>query len=110
MLTGRQHMENEKKSGFSMFYSAIKDAKAAFVHNNLVVIRQQSLNNWQAAAWLLERRRPKEFAKVEKQYTSSNPIPNEYENMTDDQLIKEMGHIVEGLNALRGNKDTSSGD
>jgi hypothetical protein len=101
---GRKDWEAGIDSKYSKFFLTIKDAKANFVQNNLVVIRTQSLSNWQAAAWLLERRRPKEFSKIEKQYTSTNPIPNEYDNMSEEQLANELETMIEGLNALRRNK------
>ena len=41
----------------------MKKAQGEFARNNLAIIQQAAVKkDWHAAAWLLERRRPKDFA------------------------------------------------
>ena len=54
------------------FHEDIKSAEAKGIHKNLRCIRKaaegdmENRPQWQAGAWLLERRHPDEFAKLEK--------------------------------------------
>lgn len=47
------------------FRDAMRKAETDFIGRNLAMIAAASLRTWQAAAWLLERRFPKEWGKVE---------------------------------------------
>jgi hypothetical protein len=62
----RQHGELDvregKKSVFASFFVAFKKARAEFVTIGVKRIERASIKTWQAYAWLLERRRPKDFA------------------------------------------------
>lgn len=44
--------------------SEMKKAQAEFIQNNLKKIEAASKQNWQAGAWVLERRHPEWFAKI----------------------------------------------
>lgn len=41
---------------------AVKEAEAVFKQTHLITITKASESSWQAAAWLLERKYPQEFA------------------------------------------------
>lgn len=43
------------------FYHIIKKAECEFETTNLDIIKSHAVDDWRAAAWLLERRRPKEY-------------------------------------------------
>lgn len=47
------------------FFVATKKAEGEFITRNLATIAAARVKSWQAAAWLLERRFPREFARVE---------------------------------------------
>ncbi len=48
------------------FYESVKRAKAEAVKRNVMLIQKAAVNNWQAAAWWLERTHPKEFGRKDK--------------------------------------------
>jgi transposase len=52
------------KSGiyFDLFVS-VKKAEAKAISRNVSIIQKAAIDNWQAAAWWLERRYPEEFGK-----------------------------------------------
>lgn len=43
------------------FYNKVKQAEGAFETHNLELIQAKATDSWQAAAWLLERRRQQEY-------------------------------------------------
>jgi hypothetical protein len=58
MRRGRQ----EGSGFYYQFYQSVKKAEAQFVDDNIKVIQKAKGKSWQAGAWLLERRRPDDFA------------------------------------------------
>src|SRR5215831_7251932 len=50
---------------YHQFYKALKRAEAEAVNRNVRVIKKASETTWTAAAWWLERRRPRDFGRVE---------------------------------------------
>jgi hypothetical protein len=54
---------------------AVEAARAAFVQRNLEVVQQAAANDWKAAAWLLERRRPEAFGRRQVVEASVEAIP-----------------------------------
>lgn len=54
VATSGQHKE---------FYESVEKAKADAVIESVLVIRKAAKDNWQAAAWFLERCHPDEFAR-----------------------------------------------
>ena len=44
-----------------VFYYTIKKAEQEFETRNLEIIKKHAVDDWKAAAWLLERRRQKEY-------------------------------------------------
>lgn len=51
---------------FVEFVEAVERAKATAEGRNVAIIQKAAITTWQAAAWWLERTRPKKFARLEK--------------------------------------------
>lgn len=49
------------------FWEAVKEAEAACEIRNVALIQKAAQDNWTAAAWWLERRKPDDWARVERQ-------------------------------------------
>ena len=59
--------ENAKgRTKFVKFKEAVDKAKAKALHNYEQVITKASMEHWQAAAWMLERRHPDMYGKKDK--------------------------------------------
>ena len=74
-------------------FEAIKRGRLRFVEGNLAMIQAAAPKNWQAAAWLLERRYPKHFAKIEKSDGTNAPQPEaakieNLEGLTQEDLSR----------------------
>jgi len=50
---------------YAEFVTAVKKAEAEAVNRNVRIITKAAETAWQAAAWWLERRRPRDFGRVE---------------------------------------------
>jgi hypothetical protein len=61
MAAGRKDAVAKKVSPFSEFLDAVKKAEAEHVREAVGVIRKIGKKQWQAMAWILERRHPKDF-------------------------------------------------
>jgi len=60
------------------FYERIKKAKVEAIHRNVILIQKHAQKTWQAAAWLLERRCPEDWAlkqRIEHSGPEGEPIP-----------------------------------
>ena len=55
--------EKAKSGKYFHFLQEVKKAEAKFIAYHTANITQHSQQNWQASAWLLERKCPKEFGK-----------------------------------------------
>ena len=63
MKKGEDAIANGRNDDFAKFLKDVKKAQGEFARNNLAIIQRAAVNkDWHAAAWLLERRRPKDFA------------------------------------------------
>ena len=58
--------EAKSKTKFVKFKECVDKAKAKALHNFEQVITNASMEHWQAAAWMLERRHPNLYGKKEK--------------------------------------------
>lgn len=58
--------EAKTKTKFVKFKECVDKAKAKALHNFEQVITNASMEHWQAAAWMLERRHPNLYGKKEK--------------------------------------------
>lgn len=62
MAKARAARESGKRNEYAKFAEEVEKAKAEFVRNNVAIIQKAAMaRSWQAAAWLLERRRPKDY-------------------------------------------------
>jgi transposase len=59
----------EKEALVCEFCETIKKAQSSWVYDNIEIINKAAPESWQAAAWLLERRDPDQFAKVQRMKT-----------------------------------------
>lgn len=55
--------KNDKEKILLEFIERIKKAEAKAILRNVAIINQAATENWQAAAWWLERRYPNQFGK-----------------------------------------------
>lgn len=59
--------ETAKSGAFSEFYNYIQECKAKSIQTHLKLITRSAKDgNWQASAWILERRHPEEFGRKDK--------------------------------------------
>lgn len=77
----------------SDFSDMVKKAQIEFKKHHLDVISDASKKNWQASAWLLERKFKPEFSRTDSPI--SEPEPNEYELMSDEELTEEYNRIFQ---------------
>ena len=55
-------IEDGKRTKYVAFLESVKKAKSEFIRNNMAIIQRSAVKgNWQASAWLLERRCPDDF-------------------------------------------------
>jgi hypothetical protein len=59
---GEADLETDRETALSALCEAIKRAEAAFVTYALQTIHDAAPKQWQAAAWLLERKHPEDWA------------------------------------------------
>ena len=57
--------QGTKKGDYFEFFESVKKAEADAEFANVVLIRKAAVENWQAAAWWLERRRHQDWMKRE---------------------------------------------
>lgn len=71
------------------FLQRIKEASAQAIHRNVMVIQNAAINNWQAAAWFLERRVPQDWGRVDRvETTGANGGPIAMEVNEPPRLTK----------------------
>ena len=67
----KEEVPQGKKHKFLIeMFEKIKEAEAKFIEKNVLLIQVASVDNWQAAAWQLERRAPDHFGKKERHEVS----------------------------------------
>ena len=59
----RKQGEDEKEGIYKDFKDAIKKADDRFIAHHIENINKHSQESWQASAWMLERKKKKEFGK-----------------------------------------------
>jgi transposase len=67
---GEADLDQEKDSVYCNLCNGLKKAEAAFQAYALTVIHDAAPQNWQAAAWLLERKRPEEWGRRDRVQTT----------------------------------------
>lgn len=81
--------EQDPESVYADFAMAVKEAEAEAEAANVKRIRSAADNGqWQAAAWILERRHPDKWGRTDRQQVSGQvSIVNvDYSKLTDEQL------------------------
>jgi len=64
---GKEDFEKNKDSLYADLYFSIKKARGKFIQKNAEKIKKiADKGNWQASAWLLERRAPEDYALQQK--------------------------------------------
>ena len=84
LLRWRNKGRTAKSGKFFGFFGAVKRAEEQFKAHNIAIIQQAAIKQWQAAAWLLERKYPEEFGRREK-IEISNKL---------DELVEEFRKIA----------------
>lgn len=80
------------------FLEAIKKGEKTLITANLANIQVAAKKQWQASAWVLERRFPNEYGrrdKLELSGDASNPL--RYANLSDDELDAKLKEARERL-------------
>jgi len=64
---GREAIEQGKTTDhYAIFYQEVEEAKAAAEVHNVAVIQKAAEKQWQASAWMLERRHPDRWGRNDK--------------------------------------------
>ena len=80
--------EAEGRGKFWQFSQDVKKARATFKSKMVRVVRLSSHENWQAAAWLLERMFPKDYGRKDahKLTIGQEAPPLDLSKLSDDEL------------------------
>lgn len=70
---------SEAGTDYLGFFDSVKEAEEKAVPTLLLVIRNHATKNWTAAAWMLERMHPEEFARQRLELTGANGGPIEHQ-------------------------------
>lgn len=62
----RLGQEEESDQKYKDFYNAVEQAHSDCIKSNVALIERAAIKHWQAAAWLLERRFPHEYGRLER--------------------------------------------
>jgi hypothetical protein len=84
------------------FCEAIKKAEAKCKERNVALIQRAAVTTWQAAAWMLERKYPEEFAQ-RLQHTGADGAPLNLHSaaVLVIQQLRESTHAIAGKPALK---------
>jgi len=85
-LTKNEELTPDERMKYN-FTTALKKAEGMFIAQNLNLIQQAAPKNWQAAAWLLERRHPDMFSLTQRIQVTPVPQPLTVEEI--QQYLKE---------------------
>lgn len=85
------------------FSENIKKAETAFKNECIQVIRKAGPTSWQAAAWMLERKYPKEFALKIKENEKDSDIPEKMAKRAHDLLQQLEGKKPNATISKNGN-------
>ena len=98
---------------FVEFSDAVEKALAHAEVRDVAIIGKAAEENWQAAAWRLERKFPNKWGRkqtIEHQGKDGGPIETSHteqldlSNLTDEELAN-LEHIIQKSTELRGNKE-----
>ncbi len=81
------------------FVRAVTVASATFEKDTLAIIQDAASKNWTAAAWLLERKFPERYAKVDRLRVSGDEQNNKPVQISEqerkDRLLEKLAKIAE---------------
>ncbi len=99
-----RRVATDRSCDYALFAEALKKADAEAESADVLIIKQAAKKSWQAAAWLLERKRFQRWARREKMEHSG---PDGGAIRTESKLtVKDIQKIVEGLAGTRIDPDT----
>lgn len=75
LAIGEEDLENGRETEMAAFTKAFRDAEWEFAGGMLDLISGAAPEDWHAAAWVLERRYPKEFGKTVVEHENSEEAP-----------------------------------
>jgi transposase len=75
MRRGHADGEDPADAPYRAFRSRVEQARAEGETRNVALIAQAAAQNWQAAAWLLERQFPERWARVSQRTERDEPAP-----------------------------------
>ena len=94
---GLQPEINPADDPYVLLFEFAASASAVSEQRNVALISSAAIENWQAAAWLLERMHPE-------RYSPKRPIANPNENMTaEKEAAKQIGARLGKLSVLLAN-------
>lgn len=70
---GEADIQSDQDTAYSTLCTTINQAEAAFQGYALQMIHDAAVKQWQAAAWLLERRNPEEWALKKDRVEAASP-------------------------------------
>lgn len=83
---------------FLQFWQAVKKARLDFKRTQIRNVKQAALQHWQASAWLLERRWPKEFGQqvlVRQQVVDElEEVLDRLERQLDPETFRRVAQII----------------
>ena len=80
MNKGEEDVKNGKETPHADFYKSVKKAEKGFRLTHLKRIKDASEGNWQASAWMLERRFADEYGRNRLEISGNNGEPIKTEN------------------------------
>lgn len=84
---GEADVEAAKRSVYSEFVEALQSGEAQGEADLLAMIRESAPKNWQAAAWMLERKMPGKYGRRDAfKVEHSGSVRHDLAGMSDEQL------------------------
>lgn len=82
-------------------YEEVKSAEGAAAVKWLAVIDRASIEQWQAAAWKLERRYPHAYGRSVTEVTGKNGGPVEVATLTNEERIARLAELFDAARTRR---------
>ena len=94
---------SEGEEPFASFSDAVETALAEAELRDLARIDKAADESWQAAAWKLERRNPRQWGRREySEVTGADGGPIRYEQLTESELDAEIKRLTSEIEAAEG--------
>lgn len=92
---GEEDIQNDKNNIYCKFYKSIKKAEAVAEMRSVTIIQSFSRDNWQAAAWYLERKYKDRWSKTEKHEISGKDGGKIEIEDPRNKLLNKINQIIE---------------